>query len=286
MILSFHPCYVADQNIICAGRAPSERDLDAIRAAAAVILPQGCGLALYRLARENCPHVFPNLDAKFDYPGKIGQIRLFRELGVRHPASMLFSSLQEYLDQSPPAVARPDFGFPLVLKYDWGGEGENVFLLQSAGELEEALSQIRACEATGQRGFILQKFLPSPNRALRVAVIGHEAIAYWRVQPDPAVFGTSLARGAVIEHGADWPHSAKAVSATRDFCRRTGINLAGFDFLFAGQGSGDDASEPYFLEINYFFGRNGLGGSAHYYRILTAQIDHWLETLGLSVRTS
>jgi ribosomal protein S6--L-glutamate ligase len=281
MILSFHPCFVADRNIICAGREPNDRDLGAIRDAAAVVLPQGCGVSLYRLARQNCAHVFPNLDAKFDYPGKIGQIRLFREIGVRHPASMLYGSLQDYLDKTP-SGSRTEFGFPLVLKYDWGGEGESVFLLRSAAELGEALSRIRACEATGQKGFIFQEYLASQNRALRVAVIGREIFAYWRVQKDPAAFGTSLAKGAVIEHRADLPLQAKAVSATREFCRRTGINLAGFDFLYAGRDLDAEANDPYFLEINFFFGRNGLGGSANYYRILTAQIDLWLKTLGLA----
>jgi ribosomal protein S6--L-glutamate ligase len=30
------------------------------------------------------------------------------------------------------------------------------------------------------------------------------------------------------------------------------------------------------LEINYFFGRKGLGGSENYYRILLAEIRNWL----------
>ena len=37
-------------------------DLDAIRAADAVILPQGCYQSLYEMARKNCKHVFPNFD--------------------------------------------------------------------------------------------------------------------------------------------------------------------------------------------------------------------------------
>ena len=55
MILSFHPCYVADTNRLCAGRDPDEEDLSAIRAADAVVLPQGCRGPLYQMARKNCP---------------------------------------------------------------------------------------------------------------------------------------------------------------------------------------------------------------------------------------
>ena len=80
MILSFHPCFNGDKNIICAGRAPTEDDLNLIRSADAVILPQGCNESLYKLAKKNCKSVFPNYDARFKYPGKIGQIELFNKM--------------------------------------------------------------------------------------------------------------------------------------------------------------------------------------------------------------
>jgi ribosomal protein S6--L-glutamate ligase len=65
MILSFHPLFEADQNIICAGREPNAEDVAAIRAAKAVILSQGCYPSLYEIVRANCPNVFPNYDARF-----------------------------------------------------------------------------------------------------------------------------------------------------------------------------------------------------------------------------
>ena len=46
MIVSFHPLFEADKNIICAGREPGADDLAAIKAAEAVILPQGCRQSL------------------------------------------------------------------------------------------------------------------------------------------------------------------------------------------------------------------------------------------------
>jgi ribosomal protein S6--L-glutamate ligase len=57
MILSFHPCFVADKNIICAGRSPDADDLAAIKAADAVVLPQGCYKSLYEMARGNCTNI-------------------------------------------------------------------------------------------------------------------------------------------------------------------------------------------------------------------------------------
>ena len=93
MILSFHPCYEADTNILCAGRDPDKADLSAIRAADAVILPQGCREALYRMARNNCPHVFPNYDARFSHDGKLEQIRLFREHECAHPDTEIINTI-------------------------------------------------------------------------------------------------------------------------------------------------------------------------------------------------
>jgi len=39
--------------------------------------------------------------------------------------------------------------------------------------------------------------------------------------------------------------------------------------------------DPMLLEINYFFGRKGLGGSEAYYQILLAEIQSWIAGLDL-----
>ena len=100
MIVSFHPLFDADKNIICAGRAPNAEDLAAIRTASAVILSQGCYQSLYEMARANCPHVFPNYDARFKYPGKIGQIKLFRQMNISHPSTEIYADVASYHKQS------------------------------------------------------------------------------------------------------------------------------------------------------------------------------------------
>ena len=74
IILSFHPLFAAEKNIICAGRAPGPDDAQAAAEADAIILPQGCRRELYELARKSCPLVFPNYDARFAFQGKMGQI--------------------------------------------------------------------------------------------------------------------------------------------------------------------------------------------------------------------
>ena len=121
MILSFHPCFEGDQNLICAGRSPGSEDLRAIKTADAVILPQGCYRSLYEMARDNCPHVFPNYDARFRYPGKIGQIELFRKTNAPHPRTIVYETVDTLFDANTNQIKNVDFDFPFVFKFDWGG---------------------------------------------------------------------------------------------------------------------------------------------------------------------
>jgi ribosomal protein S6--L-glutamate ligase len=273
MIVSFHPLFEADKNIICAGREPNEEDLAAIRTADAVILSQGCYRALYEMARENCPHVFPNYDARFKYPGKINQIRLFRKVRAAHPASELFSQLALFQKQYHKGLTKLSFNFPIVFKMDWGGEGETVYLVNSADNLQKTLKKAAEYEKTGQAGFILQEYISSNNRTLRVVILGRRVISYWRIQENNDGFYSNLSKGAEIDSEAEPGLQQKAVALIKDLCHKTGINLAGFDVIFSSE---NDDPDPMLLEINYFFGRKGLGGSENYYGILLAEIRNWL----------
>ena len=279
MILSFHPLFAADRQIICAGRAPGPDERQAISAATAVILPQACRQDLYEMVRENCALYFPNYDARFAYPGKTGQLLLFKRAGVPHPRTVSFSDTRAFHRQCRRIPDDLPFGFPCVFKFDWGGEGETVFPVDSESRLKEFLVTASVFERTGQGGFLLQEMIPAGNRSLRVAVIGRRCVAYWRVQPDRQIWCANLAHGGQIDFMADPELRAAAVSAVRNFCRFTRIDLAGFDLLFS---EGAASSTPFFLEINYFFGRRGIGGSEAYYRILDQEIDSWLRRNGLA----
>lgn len=281
MILSFHPCYEAEANLLCAGRDPDADDLAAVRRAEAVILPQGCRQTLYHMAKNNCPHVFPNYDARFRYPGKTGQARLFKNTNVPHPRTFVFDDVAQF-KQSQRLFSKADF--PLVFKLDWGGEGETVWLLESRVDLDQALAKAATYEHSGQRGFILQSVVPHTNRTLRVVVIGQTLKAYWRIQNNPKIFGTSLMQGARIDHAASPELRRKALSLASRFCRHTQINLAGLDFIFDESDRLNNDPQPLMLEINYFFGRTGLGGSAPYYAMLQSEIDNWLTGLRLEIR--
>jgi ribosomal protein S6--L-glutamate ligase len=272
MILSFHPCFEADVNRLCAGRLPDDKDLALIRSADAVVLPQGCSQALFRMVRSNCDRFFPDYTARFAYPGKLGQSRLFLETGTCHPDTQIFGCLADYhasckLD----ACLLPEY--PFVLKMDWGGEGDNVHLVASATELKQRLGQVAAYEATGQKGFLIQEYIPSGFRSLRIVAMYRHFDGYWRTHDQPGNFCASLSKGARMDRVSDPGLQERAVDAVREFCAKTQINLAGFDVLFSAENA---HPEPLFLEINYFFGRQGIGGSEAYYVLLAEQIRRWI----------
>jgi ribosomal protein S6--L-glutamate ligase len=175
------------------------------------------------------------------------------------------------------------FDFPCVFKFDWGGGGDTVYPVHTESRLMTLLNSAETFERSGQKGFLLQEMIPTGARSLRVAVIGQQYLSYWRVQPDNNEFWTGVAQGAHIEFAADPDLQKRAVRAVRDFCQLTDINLAGFDLLFTNT---PETTEMYFLEINYFFGRKGLGGSEGFYRILMEEIERWLEKNGLIATAS
>lgn len=279
MILSYHPCFEGEKNLLCAGREPGADDLDAIRAADAVILPQGCYQSLYEMARQNCKHVFPNFDARFKYKGKIGQIQLFREKNVPHPKTETHINIDTFSLKYGEIPPKPPFIFPFVFKFDWGGEGDHVFLIKSPEDFMRILQTAKKLENSSQKGFILQEYIPSENRSLRVVIIGQTMVSYWRIQHEIESFTSNIAKGAVVDFDTDPELQKEAVKAVKDFCLRTGIDLAGFDILFS---SGPGVNTPLFLEINYFFGRRGLGGSEKFYGILNREIVKWTDRIGLS----
>ncbi len=280
LILSYHPIYEADLNLTCAGRQPDREDLAAIRRASAVILPQGCNHALYQMAMANCPRVFPAFGPRFDYPGKVGQARLFEKTGTLHPATMAFNCLADFFHTCGKNMKSP-FEFPLVFKLDWGGEGDNVLLVENQAAFHKSLERAAEFEKSGHRGFVIQQYVNCRNRCLRVVVIGQRYLSYWRCTEMFKPATVNLAQGAYIDHVSAACLQTAGRRTVKAFCSRTGIELAGFDLLFSENELAAGRIRPLLLEINYFFGRRGLGGSENFYRILIAEINGWLQRCGL-----
>ncbi len=277
MLLSFHPIIEGDAHRLCAGRDPGPEDLAAMQAATAIVLPQGCRESLYRAACNACPLVFPNYEARFTYPGKTGQVRLFRKQGVPHPASLIFTGIDDFKGRYLQPETLP-IAPPVVVKRDWGGEGQGVYPAPDIAALRHALQWVEATESDHHKGFVIQRFIPTRPRVLRVVIVGRRLKTYWRVMPpgsDPFA-KAGLAMGGRLDFKSD-PHLMRAAeAAVEPLCRTTGINLAAFDLLFSQDADVAPPEQPIFLEINYFFGRRGLGGSEALYTLLREAIRAWL----------
>ena len=248
-----------------------------IHDADAIILPQGCSRNLYRLCRDSGAFLFPSYDMRFRHPGKIGQSRLFRRLGLPHPETLCWKDVAAYRGAFPGADTYPH-GLPFLLKEDLSHEAEGVFLVEGASSLATALHRLAAREKSGMPGFVTQRLVPAGGNALRVVVIGEETVSYWKRPAVPGQIITTISRNAAIDHTWRPELQEKGRRLAGILMQKTGINLAAVDFVFP---LSDTDPGPLFLEVNYFFGRRGLGGIERYYRLLHRAVRHWLIRKGL-----
>lgn len=244
-----------------------------INKANAIILPQTVNKELYSLCVKMCQHVFPNYDLRFQWEGKTGDALAFWSYGINHPDTLVFPKVETLrgdhplMDHQVPELP----SFPFVLKGTHGGEGSQVWLIESAEELEEKLQTLLQFELHGNSGFVIQEYIPSLERDLRVVVIGTQVFSYWRTARG---FLHNVARGGEIDAESDQDLQAVGREKVREFCSKSGINLAAFDLVFP-----PGEIEPFFLEINYTFGRSGLGGSEKFYTLLQKAVEHWLQAV-------
>ncbi len=242
-----------------------------IKKACAVILPQTVQKELYCLCIKMCPHVFPNYDLRFKWEGKMGDTLAFWVHGVKHPHTLVFPKVETLLGDHPHMDHQvPELPpYPFVLKGTNGGEGKQVWLIENAEQLEEKLQTLLQLELHGSSGFVIQEYMEALERDLRVVVIGDQIFSYWRTGQG---FLHNVAQGGEIDTESDQDLQAVGREKVRQFCRQSGINLAAFDLVFP---SGE--VDPVFLEINYTFGRTGLGGSEKFYTLLREAVDRWLQ---------
>lgn len=262
-----------EENLTCAGRPPGPEEIAAVSRAAAVILPQGLREDLYRLCRSLCPLVWPNYDVRFDYPGKIGQALLFAAHNRPRPQTVVFPSVADYLRRRHGALPRP-----FVLKASAAGQGTGVYPVWKTAQQTAALRLLEQQERLGRGGFVQQEMIDHGGRDLRVVLLGRKTLSYWRWAPPGQPFLTNVAAGGVIDFDSDPELRRQGEEAVLNFARETRIDLAGFDLLFDHQG---DPRQPLFLEINFYFGRQALGGSEKYYRLLNRAVQDWLKENGL-----
>lgn len=275
MILSFHPCFVADDQVILADRKLSSGDRRLIQTADAIILPQTCSPILYRACAKSKAHVFPDYALRFRYPGKVGQNILFEKLKISHPATRRWASAKKFRDTLKAKGGLPH-ELPFLLKSNNCHEGEGIFPVTDAAGMEPALTSL---ENIDSKRFISQELIPHQGNVLRTVVLHKKMIAYWKRADRSHAAITAVSHGARVDKRWKPELIEKGQAQTQRICSKTGINLAAFDFVF---NLSQPDPQPFILEINYYFGRRGLGGSIRYYRLLLKAIQEWLNEKGLN----
>jgi ribosomal protein S6--L-glutamate ligase len=272
MILSFHPHVRADVNLRLSFKGHlTNSQTHAMASARGVVVPQRIKPFQYASCRAHCANLFPDYTHRFGFEGKRGNIELFKRFSAPYPETACYDSVDDFKVRHV-EDKEPHLPFPFVLKGDEGGGGWAVFLVRDPHELRQRLGRLAEVSVRTAGRFIAQAFIPHEGRDLRVVVIGKIVKAYWRCQHHPGEFRNNVGRGAVIRHHLDPGLTAKGIHCVTDFCSKTGINLAAFDVLFDRS---RPEPKPLLSEINFVFGRKGLGGSERFRELLNEAVQRW-----------
>ncbi|MCF8061565.1 MAG: hypothetical protein K9M82_03530 [Deltaproteobacteria bacterium] len=269
--VSLHHRIRLDENLPPIGPL-DEETARLIAGAAGVLMPKYCPPARYRevtrLARSHFPHLAP----RYAYRGKARQIRLFRRLGVPHPHTVLYQSSEAALRAGE--LGPPPLPLPFVLKGDTGGGGSAVFPVASRSDYLRRLVRLPRGEPV-----LIQEWIDNAGRDLRVVLMGSRVESYFRVGGDS--FYNNVSKGARIDFGLLPDQQREGRNLAVELGRRTGIDLAAFDIMFPAGGG-----PPLVVEINFLFGRKGLGGLQGYERMFREAVQEWMRRATDSPRAS
>ncbi|MBN2418786.1 MAG: hypothetical protein JXL81_05330 [Deltaproteobacteria bacterium] len=271
MILSFHPCITADHQIILGNRQPDLRDEPYISKAELIILPQTCSEKLFLMCAESGGSLFPDYRVRFDYQGKSGQSLLFKETGLPHPKTLQWNSVDHCISAFDNGTLHD---YPFLIKEDRSHEAEGIHIIRNADDIEISMNKILKRHNTGDTRFISQEFIHADGNTLRVVIMGESYIPYWKRAGVQGQVISSISKGAIVDKKWRPDLQQKGIFLAEKLSVKTGINLAAVDFIFNLK---EQDPEPLILEINYYFGRKGLGGTIKYYRLLFRALSGWME---------
>jgi RimK family alpha-L-glutamate ligase len=149
-------------------------------------------------------------------------IRLARA-ALPHPRTALFASEDGELDLTPPVVLKPRFG-------SWGREVE---LCETPGDLARALHRLRHRSWFRRHGVLVQEYVPSAGRDLRVLVAAGEVVGAIERRAAPGEWRTNVALGGTRHRVALDPGAVELALAT---ARAVRGDLVGVDLLPYGDG--------------------------------------------------
>ncbi|MFO7877043.1 MAG: hypothetical protein R6U55_10735 [Desulfovermiculus sp.] len=237
------------------------RSQDLLRQAAGVLMPKYFSPIRYRQVAELAPNHFPRLGPRYLYRGKASQIRLFRELGLPHPRTFIYDHPVQLLQ----ACSQPGLPFiPCVLKGNRGGGGSAVFPIHSWSDLEQTIQFLPENEPV-----LLQEWVHNQGMDLRVVIVGEMTESYFRI--GNGGFYNNVAQGGRIDHHLFPEKQTLGRQMARSLVHAAGIDVAGLDIMFPVHGS------PLFIEINFLFGRKGIGGRLGYDRLFSQAVQTWMQ---------
>ena len=257
--LSMNPLIELDENLPNLSPVEEPEVARMIRSARGVVMPRGITEKRYRKIAAIARQWFPNLDARFGYPGKTSQYQLFRHSRVRHPMTIVYTNPEELATAASRSLP---LDYPFVLKGDRGGGGSAVFPVNRRKDLEARLERLPAGEPV-----LIQQWIEHGGMDLRVVVLGAKMVSYFRV--GGGNFYNNTCRGGRICSELFPGLQDAGLAHVARFCRLTGINYAGFDLMFP------DFGPPVFIEVNYSFGRKGLGGNAGFRQLFREAVSLW-----------
>ncbi len=274
-IISYHPALEADTNLLLVSQRPlGPHDERAVAAAAAVLLPQSPRPDLHALVKAHAKPHFPRAEVQLNDDGKVGNHRLFTRLGLDQPETVEFGDLAAAVRAWRQGRVPGGGGAPLVAKGAGGGEGRNVFLVRGPDELHALGPRLETRCARGPDGLVLQEYIDTGGRDLRVIFIGPWEDAFWRVA-DGDDFRTNLSQAGRIVRGGEGPEMARAVEMARRLRQAAELDVAAVDMVVTPDG------RPLLLEINFAFGRRALGGTGPFLKRYLEAVRYWLQGLGL-----
>lgn len=265
MIISFYPGFEGDLNFFQFEPLPSEF-FEVLPKVKAVIFPQTVTPEIYFFVKNLGIPVFPEYTYRFLFPGKIGQILLFRLFNLPHPETILIPRLCG-IEENPYQRA-VKFKVPCVIKGNFGNEGREVFLAEKEEDVEKILTHIKTWEREGRFGFLVQEYLPTPFDA-RSVVIGEKILVFFR----KGGFKKNLSQEGEIIPPPKSELEEKVIKLTKTLIRNTYFNLVAIDFLFKDE-------EPLLNELNFVFGRRAIG-EEKYEAYLKKAIENFLKNLTL-----
>ncbi len=274
MILSFHPCITADHQIILGHRDPDFHDSIYIARSELIILPQTCSEKLYTMCSESSADIFPDYTARFGFPGKTGQNILFNKSNLPQPVTYIWDSVTHFRAAFERHVPH---NFPFILKEDRSHESDGIYIINDRHDIYLSLKKIEEKYNFKPGRFISQEFIHSDGKTLRVVVMGDRFTSYWKSITNPDQKLSSINKGAMVDF--DWRPDLqkKGIDIVKELSFKTCVNLAAIDIIFPLDQANPD---PLLLEINFYFGRKGLGGSINYYRLLFGAISEWMDKNG------